>query len=198
MDFLRRGDEPQTVRSNTTQHPMATTAVGEPTKQRRSRDDFVPKWLRLASVVLLFSLAILALSISSLFYFSRDREEQLVKPNNYQAVFLTNGQVYFGKIKAVNTQYLDLQNIFYLNSTQSSTTSKTTTPTQYSLVKLGCELHGPLDEMVINHEQVSFWENLNPSGKVAQGIGKWYQQNPNGQTCSATTNTTQQSTSSAS
>lgn len=193
MDFLRRGDEPQTVRSNTAQHPMTAAAAAEPNRQKHSREDAAPKWLRIASVVLLFSLAIMVISISSLFYLNRDREEQLVNASGYQAVFLTNGQVYFGKVKTINNQYLDLQNIFYLNS-QTSSDSKSTTPTQYSLVKLGCELHGPSDEMVINHQQVSFWENLKSSGKVAQGIKQWQQQNPNGQTCTQTTNTTQQST----
>ncbi|HET8669104.1 MAG TPA: hypothetical protein VFM05_00340, partial [Candidatus Saccharimonadales bacterium] len=69
-------------------------------------------------------------------------------------------------------------------------------PTSFSLVKLGCELHGPLDQMVINREQVTFWENLGTEGKVTKAIEEWRSKNPNGQNCDNTTNSAQQSQSS--
>ncbi|KKS44450.1 MAG: hypothetical protein UV05_C0006G0014 [candidate division CPR1 bacterium GW2011_GWA2_42_17] len=34
--------------------------------------------------------------------------------DNYQAVFLTNGQVYFGQINSINDNYVKLSNIYYL------------------------------------------------------------------------------------
>lgn len=34
--------------------------------------------------------------------------------SQYQAVFLTNGQVYFGKISHANSQYVNLTDIYYL------------------------------------------------------------------------------------
>ncbi|HEY5667806.1 MAG TPA: hypothetical protein VIR03_01440 [Candidatus Saccharimonadales bacterium] len=152
-----------------------------------------PKWIRVVFVVLLFSATVLLLSIAVLFYTGRSHEGTLVDKTKKQAVFLTNGQVYFGQVKGINSQYVDLQDIYYLNS--SSTDSKgSSTPTSFSLVKLGCELHGPLDEMVINRQQVSFWENLSASGKVAKAIDQWKAENPNGQKCTDTTNSTQQST----
>jgi hypothetical protein len=68
-----------------------------------------------------------------------------------------------------------------------------------SLVKLGCELHGPSDQMLINRDQVSFWENLKSDGQVTTAINKWVEQNPNGQKCStansnSTSNTTTNTT----
>jgi hypothetical protein len=50
--------------------------------------------------------------------------------------------------------------------------------------------------MIINREQVSFWENLKDDGKVAKAIDQWVSQNPNGQKCDDTSNTnsSQQST----
>jgi len=105
-----------------------------------------------------------------------------VNQDGYQAVFLTNGQVYFGKLDSIGDNYLGLSNIYYLqadSSIQSGTTAAaTTTDTDNAqLVKLGNELHGPEDEMQISAEQVLFWENLKKDGKVAQAIENYKKAN---------------------
>jgi hypothetical protein len=162
----------------------------------------VPGWLRVANVVLLFSITILALSLVLLFRSSNPNEAKYIVDNKYQAVFLNNGQVYFGKVTAMNSKYFSLQNVFYLNSTTNSsdkaTTTTDTSSNNFTLVKLGCELHGPYDQMVINREQVTFWENLKDDGQVVKTINEWVKQNPSGQKCSTTTNTSSQSSSDSS
>lgn len=197
MDFLHRNanSQPQAVRSNggTQAQTPATSEGGDRFKKVFASE---PRWLRVVVVVLLFSLTILALAIAMLFYFGKSKEASLVDTKKVQAVFLTNGQVYFGKIAEINGKYVNLQNIYYLNSQQqpeSTDQTKAAAQTSFSLVKLGCELHGPVDQMIINREQVSFWENLTTNGKVAKAIDQWVQQNPNGQNCeaAATSNTTQ-------
>ena len=45
------------------------------------------------------------------------------------------------------------------------------------LQKLGSELHGPEDQMVINRDQVQFWENLKDDGQVVKAITT-YKANP--------------------
>lgn len=194
MDFLHRSanNQPQSPRSNAGQ---STGLSGSVEKMKQIVDVDQPKWLRIVFVILLFSATVLLLSIAVLFYTGRTHEGSLVDNSKKQAVFLTNGQVYFGQIKNINEQYLDLQDIYYLNSQNSnSSNSSNSTPTSFSLVKLGCELHGPMDEMVINRAQVSFWENLSTTGKVAKAIDQWKSENPSGQKCTDTTNSTQQST----
>ncbi len=104
---------------------------------------------------------------------------------SYQAVFLTNGQVYFGKL-ASEGDWIKLTDIYYLQVTQSlqqaatgdqakdatpSTTGSASTPQQnIQLVKLGSELHGPQDEMFIDRDKVLFWENMKDDAKVVQAI----------------------------
>jgi hypothetical protein len=98
---------------------------------------------------------------------------QGVDTSHYQAVFLTNGQVYFGKLSSSSSKYLTLTNIYYLqapNQVQQSDKQAQTPPTQLSIVKLGSELHGPQDSMFISRDQVLFWENLKDDGKVVQAI----------------------------
>ncbi|MDP2736693.1 MAG: hypothetical protein Q8O59_02830 [bacterium] len=96
--------------------------------------------------------------------------------SRYQAVFLSNGQVYFGKVTDANIQTLVLENIYYLRSAGNLQTSEaknsTTTPEtdNFSLVKLGNELHGPEDKMSINLSQVLFVEDLKIDSKVVEAI----------------------------
>lgn len=111
------------------------------------------------------------------------------KLSGYQAVFLTNGQVYFGKISDVRDTYVKLSDIYYLQvnqnlqsgqntstQAQSAANSSTNQQPQLSLVKLGQELHGPADEMFINRSQILFYEDMKADGQVAQAIAQ-YQKN---------------------
>jgi hypothetical protein len=105
-----------------------------------------------------------------------------VDSGKYQAVFFTNGQVYFGKLKDKGTGYMSLTDIFYLQTQDNTSDSSSKNPQQTAnqqtpnvqLVKLGNEIHGPNDEMIISKDQVLFFENLKDDGKVAQTI-KSYQ-----------------------
>lgn len=96
-----------------------------------------------------------------------------VKGGQYQALFMTNGQVYFGHLSGVDEKYVNLKDIYYLQVQQSvqpaEKKDKDAQP-QVSLAKLGSELHGPEDEMHINREQVLFWENLKDDSKVVKAI----------------------------
>lgn len=96
-----------------------------------------------------------------------------VNTKEYQALFLTNGQVYFGHLTGVNNGYVKLTDIYYLQVQQQVQPGQSTTSGQQpnvSLAKLGNELHGPEDQMYVSREQVLFWENLKSSGKVTQAI----------------------------
>ncbi len=115
----------------------------------------------------------------------------------YQAVFLTNGQVYFGHVKDRNAQYLKLTDVYYLQSVQplqkpqtppvsgeggakakekdektgkDESTSPESVQPELALVKLGQELHGPQDRIYINRDQVLYIEDLRDDGKVADAI----------------------------
>lgn len=92
----------------------------------------------------------------------------------YQAVFLTNGQVYFGKVTDANQQTLVLEDIYYLRSSEDLQTPDNSAAQaeadNFSLVKLGKEIHGPEDRMSINLSQVLFTEDLKADSKVVEAI----------------------------
>lgn len=147
--------------------------------------------LRVASVALLFCITVLILALSIFIVRGKAVSEgKYVNKNKMQAVFLNGGQVYFGRIGAVNEKFLGLSDIYYLrvNQTVQPDGSAAQNANQgVSLVKLGCELHGPDDSMVINQNQIIFWENLKGDGQVAKAVADYKKQNPSGQKCDAAT-----------
>jgi hypothetical protein len=120
---------------------------------------------------LIVIIAILVILIAGAVYFwlASDR----VKTSGYQAVFLTNGQVYFGKVSGSWCRYVTLTDIYYLQlskSLQDQSQAANADQQSLTLVKLGKEIHGPVDTMKINRQQVLFIEDLGVDSKVVQAI----------------------------
>jgi hypothetical protein len=87
-----------------------------------------------------------------------------VPAEKWQAVFLENGQVYFGKLDLSAGEYATLTNVYYLKEASELQNSN------LNLVKLGGELHGPEDMIYIRRESISFWEHMKPASRVVQTI----------------------------
>ena len=140
---------------------------------------------RVATVVAAVIVAVLLVGvIVSLASSDVKSESKYVDNNKLQAVFLNTGQVYFGNIKSLNSKYFVLSNIYYLQTANSGgSTAAANSSSNVTLVKLGCELHEPYDQMVINSTQVTFWENLQTNGQVAKAVTKFKTDNPQGQKC---------------
>ncbi|MDB5165976.1 MAG: hypothetical protein JWM37_48 [Candidatus Saccharibacteria bacterium] len=196
MDFMNRGasQQPAHNQPNNDKASASVSAKGESKFQTR-------KLVKAGSFVLLLLITALVAALLIVIATSKttdpsENEAKLVNSANMQAVFLTNGQVYFGHIKSVDSQSIQLSDIYYLttntqvqpNTNQASAASNT----GVQLVKLGCELHAPEDSMTINRSQVTFWENLKTTGQVAAAVKTYKDQNPGAQNCStsSTTDTT--------
>ena len=94
-----------------------------------------------------------------------DRGSSFATP--YQAVLLSNGAVYYGKLSGYGTRNPVLTNVFYI----VSKTDPETKQVSNLLVKRGKELHGP-DRMYINANQIVMVEPVGPDSKVAQLINQ--------------------------
>ena len=101
----------------------------------------------------------------------------------YQAVFLTNDQVYFGKLTNADSQYPRLTDVFYLQVTQTLQPigdAEASTPQQnINLIKLGGELHGPSDAMVINRDHILFFEDMKEDSQVVTAIRQYKESQEN-------------------
>ena len=96
------------------------------------------------------------------------------EPASWQAVFLTNGQVYFGHLKALNSNYYLLNEIYYTQTGTPPSGATAISPSQPNLylVKLAGEVHGPEDAMYIPGDRILFWENLREDSQVVRTIEK--------------------------
>ncbi len=194
MDFRLNSPTP----ANRPEQVTVNQGMGpEPIKKHDNKDGKrkrnLPNWLTMLNGLALVGVVVLLLTAA--FALARMNssvadESKQVNTSQYQAVFLNNGQVYFGNISQLNSNFIDLRNIYYLSQSSTSTTTEATSG-DYTLVKLGCQqIHFPTDQMLINRTQVTFWENINKDGKVAQSIADFKKQNPNGPNCSQTTSQT--------
>jgi hypothetical protein len=137
-------------------------------------------WIILGVVVLVLIIAALIFR-SQLFGKPKTGSQTVASPQSaqasgYVAVFLTNGQVYFGKLSHPGDDYVTLDDIYYLQvgpqqgSATTPVDASSTAQQQISLVKLGNELHGPVDEMHISRGQILFYEELKSDGQVVKAI----------------------------
>ncbi len=172
MEFTPRGNNMQN--QPTVSGPAA--AHGQHPKPKR-RLSFGIKFMRIEMFTVLLGIALLLVSVALYAGLSSPgAESKQINAKEYQAVFLTNGQVYFGKVTDLNSKYLVLKNVFYIENNNPSSSS--TTPAQssnYTLRKLGTiELHLPEDKMVVNRDTVTFWENLKDTSQVVTKINEYY------------------------
>jgi len=190
MDFINRvtPNQPQASRVAAPPEsvPLPTSSNNKGGKKHESQRDLLGIGSRIGTNVLLFIVALLIAAVAWFTYSAVPSSQGgYVNTSKMQAVFLNTGQVYFGNIQRLNKDFFVLTNVYYLQSSGSSNNSSSSSQNQsVSLVKLGCELHKPYDQMIINGNQVTFWENLQSDGQVAKAVTQFQQQNPNGQTCS--------------
>ena len=117
---------------------------------------------------------VVVLVAGSLFYMKSEGKVGAA-PGMWQAVFLTNNQVYFGKAADLNKQYVSLKDVYYLQLQQQPQGAQLPRQTKdqqpaFTLFKLGQEIHGPMGEMWINRDQILLIEGLRDDSKVVKAI----------------------------
>lgn len=117
------------------------------------------------AILALFILSFVVLVLAGLTINAVSRWAVNPTRTGYYAVFLTNGQAYFGTIGKEDDKRLVLNNIYYIQKSQDSQAQNDIT-----LLKLGNEVHGPEDMMEINKSQLLFVEKLKSDGRVMKAI----------------------------
>ncbi len=163
--------------------PVHTNSHDQRTDSSRSSSPHGPKarrFQRRRIVISIVAVILLAGIVFGGLTLARQLSGAAIDGGKYQAVFLTSGQVYFGKLQNTNGDYFKLTDVFYLQ-TKTDTTSEnpqtsTTDQNNVELIKLGSEIHGPEDAMIISRDQVLFYENLKADGRVSQSIVNYRKQ----------------------
>ena len=83
----------------------------------------------------------------------------------YQAVFLTNGQTYFGRYYDRIGAYAKIEDVYYL---QQVTSSDPNASADTRLLRRGHELHEPASRMLVPKTAILFVEDLTDSSLIAQ------------------------------
>jgi len=86
----------------------------------------------------------------------------------YHAVALNNGQVYFGRIDALGTDYTIVRDVFYIHS---RVVNQDTKQVANILVKRGGEWHAP-DRMIVSRSQILLIEPVTEDSQVAKLIAE--------------------------
>lgn len=183
MDFTGRSSQaPQSAAAGQQFGGTVNNTTNNKRSAKGGKDRNLVRW---GAGLLGLLIVVLVVAVIAVIGLPQKTEASYVDSSKLQAVFLNTGQVYFGNVKTLNSKFFVLDNIYYLQTSSSSATAATTAAnTNVSLVKLGCELHEPYDQMVINRDQVTFWENLQANGQVAKAVATFQKDNPNGQKCS--------------
>lgn len=187
MEWMNRAAPRSAQPAGTTVAPSAGTGAPAPHhngQHTKKKPGLSP--MRIVGIFIIAAAALVVLGAIYLVAFDKPSQEaESIEKNKMQAVFLSGGQVYFGKVKELNRSYMSMSDIYYLRVNQQvqPKQGETQSAQDISLVKLGCELHGPEDKMLINREQVIFWENLKTDGQVAKAVDAYVKANPDGQKC---------------
>jgi hypothetical protein len=177
--------------------PAATMEAAGSPKNSRNKPNKFNKWASLGGMIFLIALTVILVASIFLIHYANTNQFKYVNTGEFQAVDVSVGgsssgdQIYFGQIKVIDTNYLILDDIYYIPATSSSTSNITLQP-------LVCQVDNPFNQMVINSTSVNWWENLQNNGKVAQSILSYQKQNPKGANCSALASNSTTSTPSAS
>jgi len=119
----------------------------------------------------------------------KEVEKFLAETGSWHAVFLTNGQVYFGQLENSEAQYAVLRDIYYLQDQQkiqmvgqigsmdfsssdgeSVVVSAQPSLSRLTLIKFGTEIHAPEDFIRLNRDHILFWEELTVGSQVVRAI----------------------------
>lgn len=160
----------------------AKDAPQRPAQGSQSRPPRRKRSLKGVLIPLVIILVVALVAVGGWFAWSKMQNSNTgIDTSKYQAVFFTNGQVYFGKLEAFNDGYLKLTDIYYLQTDSADSADglqqTSTDQNNVQLIKLGEEIHGPEDEMIISKDQVLFYENLKTNGRVAQSIAQYQSNN---------------------
>jgi len=89
----------------------------------------------------------------------------------YQAVFLSNGQTYFGRLVDRIGPYVKVENAYYIQQMPQGD-DQAQQPPESRLIRRGNELHQPLPVVLIPRTAILFIEDLRADSAVAQFMTK--------------------------
>jgi hypothetical protein len=177
MSYRNNRPAPSRSEAEPVSHAPAAAPASASTSTRKSSSHASKPPKRRRFLVVGIILIILVALGAGWYFFGRSSTASRIDGSKYQAVTLLDSRSYFGKLTVVNDKYMRLTNVYYLQKKNSATNSDATAQSvekqnasDYVLTKMGNEIHGPEDEMIISTDQIQYFENLKPQGTVSKAI----------------------------
>jgi len=86
--------------------------------------------------------------------------------DSYQAVFLNNGQVYFGNIVELTNEYVFLEDPYSIKVQQKETAEEESAQSEIKLLSIEDEFYKPEGYMLIKKSEILFIEELKDSSQI--------------------------------
>lgn len=99
-----------------------------------------------------------------------EKREETKDLSAYWAVTLDTDQVFYGKLKK-GSPYLEIREAFYYQPGIRAASQG-----NIRIIKVGTELHGPEDRVMINKSHVVTTQQLTPESKIVQAIDQYLRQ----------------------
>jgi hypothetical protein len=122
---------------------------------------------KLATWIVAVALVVIAAALSVTAYQGWRATATPALTTPYHAVILIGGQAYFGKIESLQSDYVVLNDVFYIHSRQHPETKQVANV----LVKRGQEWHAP-DRMILSRRHVMMIEPVTDGSQVAKLIAE--------------------------
>ena len=120
--------------------------------------DFSKKTILVLVVVLVAVVAALGFLLTKVF-----KSDDPGAPSGYSAVFMSNGDVYFGKLSLF--PWPKLTNIWLLQRGVDAQGQA-----QFGITKFTSAFWGPVDKMYLNPKEVLFWSDLRKDSEAAKAF----------------------------
>lgn len=142
---------PTTVSPQTNEfNPNDQESEGSDSMPSQDNSNDTSKGMRTITTLLLIAIAVLLAAIAALLAVGSRSESSMLQKDKPQAVHLNNGQVYFGRLQAINSRYMVM--------------------TQAQNLQPDCTLTEEKPKLVLNRASVAVWENLEDEDHISRAI----------------------------
>jgi small nuclear ribonucleoprotein (snRNP)-like protein len=120
------------------------------------------------------------------------RFNKVYNSNVVSAVTMTNGQTYFGRLEKFGPHTVVLFDVYYLqvnaadseettidDVTTDSVADTTTNDSNVKLVKLADDFYQPNNYVILNRDQIVYWQQLSNSSPIIAAINDYEDQSDN-------------------
>ncbi len=124
--------------------------------------------------IILGILILAIIVLAGIFVWPFNLGQKMFAPStDWFAVHLTNGVVYVGQIKSVNSGTVVLNKAYYMQSYGAAQNNEGQPAQFYGLVKQGSEAPLLTDQVIsINRPVILFWEKLDPASDVVDKLNE--------------------------